>query len=397
VGIYFKLAPGVRVRVTTRGVRASLGPRAARVHVGGGYRPGLSTGAGPVTLYHSVGRTRHSQPHPARRSSASIPSAAGSRRSTVGQAAPARAAETAGAVDSVRAIESLHRHSPPPVQPPVAPPVPVVDEAAIRGKHLAGAFEGIGFWKRSARQAARAAAAAAAEAEIQYDRQWYETQRQQWQADLDERWAELQANQPDVVLATLAEAFEAHQIDAAAVSVDEGQVSVVVFVPGPEVVPEKLPTETPAGRPTVRAATKTQAAALYTTLVCGHVLAVVREALAVAAGLTAVRAAAVRSSAADVYGHSSFECLAAATFARSALQGVDWPRAGSVEVFGQCGTDSSLHTTGRVSQLEPIDLTSEPDLAALLAAIDGPSGGAEGDDAHAGPPGEGPGGAGRLG
>lgn len=45
MGVYVKLAPGVRVRISRRGLRWSLGPRAARLHVGVG-GPGISTGAG---------------------------------------------------------------------------------------------------------------------------------------------------------------------------------------------------------------------------------------------------------------------------------------------------------------------------------------------------------------
>src|SRR6476646_9925513 len=57
MGFSVKLAPGVRVRASSRGVRTSLGPRAARVHVGGG-RTGFSTGVGPVTYYTSGGSQR---------------------------------------------------------------------------------------------------------------------------------------------------------------------------------------------------------------------------------------------------------------------------------------------------------------------------------------------------
>ncbi len=57
MGFYFKLAPGVKIRATRRGLRASVGPRAARVHFGAG-GTGVSTGAGPVSLYHSVGGGR---------------------------------------------------------------------------------------------------------------------------------------------------------------------------------------------------------------------------------------------------------------------------------------------------------------------------------------------------
>jgi hypothetical protein len=35
-GLSFKVAPGVRIRASSRGIRTSVGPRAARVHIGAG-------------------------------------------------------------------------------------------------------------------------------------------------------------------------------------------------------------------------------------------------------------------------------------------------------------------------------------------------------------------------
>ncbi len=57
VGIYLRLLPGVRVRLTRRGRRWSIGPRAARVHFGAG-STGVSTGAGPFTWYRGLRRRR---------------------------------------------------------------------------------------------------------------------------------------------------------------------------------------------------------------------------------------------------------------------------------------------------------------------------------------------------
>jgi len=54
MGIY--LGP---FRITRRGVRVRVGPRIARLHIGAG-RPGISTGAGPFTVYKSLGRARRS-------------------------------------------------------------------------------------------------------------------------------------------------------------------------------------------------------------------------------------------------------------------------------------------------------------------------------------------------
>jgi hypothetical protein len=48
VGIYLRIAPGVKVRLTRRGVRWGLGPRLLRAHFGAG-GTGVSTGAGLFT------------------------------------------------------------------------------------------------------------------------------------------------------------------------------------------------------------------------------------------------------------------------------------------------------------------------------------------------------------
>lgn len=57
MGIYLRLLPGVKARVTRRGVRWGIGPRAARVHFGAG-GPGVSTGAGPFSVYRGLRRRR---------------------------------------------------------------------------------------------------------------------------------------------------------------------------------------------------------------------------------------------------------------------------------------------------------------------------------------------------
>ena len=362
--MYFKLAPGVRVRVTKGGVRTSLGPRAARVHVGGGYRGGVSTGAGPFTLYHSVGGTKR------RRSRSAGPSRATVAAYQRQAAAAAKSAEASQIVMALEALADLHRHPVEPVSAPVAPAPPPVDEAGIRERHLKTAVQGIGIWKRSERKAARDHALGLAEVEISTTRAALDAERAKAQAELDERWKELLANNPDVVLATLTEAFEDNEAHAAAMSVDGTEASVAVFVPGPDIVPERLPSRTPAGNLSLKKMTQAQSAGFYTTAVCGHILATVREALAVAPGLVSVRIAAVRVAPPDVYGQARLECLVAATFSRSTLDGVDWAHADSPVVFDKCATEVSVNMTGRVKHLEPLDLASEPELAALIGAID---------------------------
>lgn len=50
MGFGIKLAPGIRLSTTNRGLRLGLGPHKARIHIGGGYRPSVSTGYKGVTV-----------------------------------------------------------------------------------------------------------------------------------------------------------------------------------------------------------------------------------------------------------------------------------------------------------------------------------------------------------
>ncbi len=55
MGLYIRIFPSLKVRVSKRGLRRSLGPRAARLHVGAG-GTGISTGAGWWTWYKPLRR-----------------------------------------------------------------------------------------------------------------------------------------------------------------------------------------------------------------------------------------------------------------------------------------------------------------------------------------------------
>jgi hypothetical protein len=60
MGVYLRLAPGVRIRIGKRGTRVGTGPRWLRSWVGTGGR-GASTGAGPLSPYRPLRRRRKSR------------------------------------------------------------------------------------------------------------------------------------------------------------------------------------------------------------------------------------------------------------------------------------------------------------------------------------------------
>ena len=209
MGFSLKLAPGVRVRVSSHGVRAGIGPRVARVHVGTG-RTGFSSGLGPLSVYGAVGgKRRRKSSHQSGGRSSGRPSGAALER----QAAAARRAQgeadKAGEAQRLAAIFqeiiSLHRHDFPPVERPVAPMPELPDPAAVNKSHEKNALRGVGMFDRASRAAARQYAAQAAQAEL--DDRWRQAQAEQAQAqqELDRQWARLVGNDPDTVLATLAD------------------------------------------------------------------------------------------------------------------------------------------------------------------------------------------------
>jgi hypothetical protein len=229
MGFSLKLAPGVRVRVSSHGVRAGIGPRVARVHVGTG-RTGFSSGVGPFSVYGAVGgKRRHKSSHQSGGRSSGRPSGAALER----QAAAARRAQAEA--DKVREahrlaaifqeITSLHRHDFPPVERPIAPMPELPDPTVVNKSNEKSALRGVGMFNRAGRAAARQYAAQAAQAELDDRRRQAQAEQAQAQQELDRQWARLAGNDPDTVLATLAEAFEDNEAPAAPVGIDGSWLS----------------------------------------------------------------------------------------------------------------------------------------------------------------------------
>jgi hypothetical protein len=194
-------------------------------------------------------------------------------------------------------------------------------------------------------------------------------QQVQLQRELHEWWSQLCGNDPDVVLATLAEAFEDNDAPAAAVAVDGADLSLVVLAPTDDVVPERMPARTQAGNLTLRKLPKADRSAFYTTLVAGQLLVTLREAFAVAPGIAAVRAVVLRNTGVDAYGKPRLECLLASRYLRSAFDGVHWQEADAGTIVEDTASELVFNLrTGK--GLQPIDLRQEPEIRELISLVD---------------------------
>jgi hypothetical protein len=336
-------------------------PRAARVHFGSG-RTGFSTGAGPVSFYTSLGGGRCG----GSRGGSRPPSVASYQRQL---AAAQKAEEAQRLAAAFEQILNVHRVEFPPASRPIAPPPPSPNASEVRRRHERAALTGIGLFQRAARAEAKQRAAAAVEAELAEAQRRASEQQAQWQRQLDEWWSQLCSNDTEVVLATLAEAFDDNEAPAAAVAVHGDELALVVLVRADDVVPERMPARTQAGNLTLRRLPKADRAALYTTLVLGQLLVTLREAFAVAPGVMAVRAVVLRHAGGDAYGNPRLECLLAGQFSRSSFDGVRWGEADAGTIVED--TANELLVNQRTGKgLQPLDLRQEPEIQDLIAHVD---------------------------
>jgi hypothetical protein len=226
-------------------------------------------------------------------------------------------------------------------------------------------------FKRTERAAAKQQAAAWADAEAA--RQWtiLKTQQAQWQQTLDQQWQLLLGNEPNAVLQAMAEAFEDNEAASAAVGVVAGEVSLVVVVPpASQAIPEQMPGRTAAGNLSLKKITQADKADFYKQFVCGQILVTLREAFAVAPGLTAGRVVVLRNDGRDPYGRPTMPCLAAVTVTRRALDGVRWHDADAIDILNAAAHEKLMLQKGRSKDLAPLDLTNEHDIRALIETVD---------------------------
>jgi hypothetical protein len=131
MGLSFKVAPGVRIRGSSRGLSAGVGPRAARLHVGT-RGVGVSSGVGPVSGYqHLGGGSRGSAGSGGARSSYGP-----TKASVAAYERELRAAEREADIDKVAALEKalvgVHQHSFPKAAPVELPAPDAVDPEPIK-------------------------------------------------------------------------------------------------------------------------------------------------------------------------------------------------------------------------------------------------------------------------
>ncbi len=371
MGFSVRIAPGVRVRASSRGIRTSIGTRAARVHVGGG-RAGFSTGAGPFTYYTRVGggRGKRRSPSRARSTSALRTPAASTTRTTMTLAQANKQQEASRLREAFEAIMTIHHETFAPAHKPLTPPPALVDAGVIRRECVSAGLKGVGLFDRAGRKAAKARGLAEAEIRVQQEVDSRRQQAIEHQAELNEMWTKLLANDPDVVLDRLATAFEDNEASAAPLGVSDAEATIVVLLPGEDVVPARRPTTTAAGNLSLKKMAKKDRDAFYTVLAAGYTLVTVKEAFAVAPSLESVRVVAVRRVKKNAYGAKLAEVMLAAHIRLGALAGVRWTSEDAPTILSDVADELLMLQKGVAKTLTALDLSKEPELEKVVDSID---------------------------
>jgi stress response protein SCP2 len=375
-----RIAPGVRLSASSRGLRMGVGPRIARLHVGGG-RTGLSTGFGPFSYYTSLGGRRRARRgvslhHPA-------PGHGGGTRGGGWAAGPGRAEIAAAerqarreraeqdnvnlAADEER-LTTLHLEEFPLTVPPPNDMPPPVDRAAVLAWLEERELHGVGRFDLGARREARRHAAALLESTVVAEEQRRLTEHQAQRQAERVAYEALIANDPGAVLDALEAAFADNESPAVAIDVDGATVSLVVLFGTVENVPEYRPDRTPTGQPRKVKRTKSDRNDLYVRWLAGTVLATVKEAFAVAPGLQEATVVVIRRDPAATDPALVIAPIYAGSFTRVRLTGWNWSQIDPPEQI-LLTPDANFTRRGAAREVAPLDLREETELAEVADTV----------------------------
>ncbi|MCC5947828.1 MAG: DUF4236 domain-containing protein [Nitriliruptoraceae bacterium] len=348
-GLGFRVAPGVRLRAPGRGPPVSLGPRIARVHLGGG-RSAVSAGKGPLTVWSTLSGGGHRTTTPA------------------GQGTSREADDWSDLRGYLDGLLSAHTQ---PVTRSVAPLLPrqplprrgQVRRALVRDARDGAAWWHLGRWVAAWRQAGSDldAAVTARHAEVQ-------AQDSAAQAEADRWWRAVLTNDPDALTAHLEQGLAEHAIPATVTAVEGDTVHVVLAVHQPEeLIGPREPTITEAGNLSLARMTKTRRHELYRAAIGSAVVATAAEVFARGPGVANVDVAVV---APRHIGGPAVLLLAALPRDLVLPAGADRPASGDLVHAAEAGRASLVQDVGgQIQALRPLDPEDE-EIEMILDALE---------------------------
>lgn len=367
MGFRVKIAPGIRVGISSRGVRTSVGPRIARVHVGGG-RTGFSTGVGPISYYtHIGGRISGNKSTSPDYSMVHYDSEDEDAKYDIHSAIQ----DVIGHWVYAHLEEFEERKN------RVAQQRQVASFEEIFESYKNQELKGISILNFKDRKVAiEKARINAMTKKAEFDASSFE-EHSKLQAELDSSWLKRDQGDPNETYSRLTDAFADNDSRAAVVDIndDSSAITVVVLLPGTDVLP-KLESEFSVDYIRIeKMRTKTKNR-IYQELVASQVLATAVEAFAVGPRLKEISVVAVKARDEDNL-ESGVDCIAFGTIFKDELEDAFRIFYEEDEVFDTAIDFLPLATrkTWTVNQgekgvLSALDLASEKDLANLISNLE---------------------------
>lgn len=295
MGFGFKVAKGVRVYPSSRGV---------------------SVGSGNVRYYHSMRGSR----------------SRGGASSVVQRQREAEQAQRLQEIERLAELDvelarfcEVHKDSFPESRRPIAPDPDEVDEQQLRKQLENAALEGVSIFQRAERKAAKEAVRVALPEKVEEERQRRMAEWEQEQRQMDSEWERLVANDPETVTAVLEAAFADNEVPAIPIRCEGSRADVLLRWPTvSEVVPERKAAVTPTGRPTIHKRKKAEIEGTYLNALCSHSLVTVKEAFAVCPALQTIGLVVLRGEQDLAQGDVAAEVLIIGTLDRQDFEAVVW-------------------------------------------------------------------------
>jgi hypothetical protein len=219
----------------------------------------------------------------------------------------------------------VHKQEFPPAKWQKVPLPEPVDPAPIANRLIAKAVTDISPLNLWRRREARKTALGGLDDAVAGEKEIRAMRAAELQRKWDLFWERTIANDPDVVLAALEQAFEDNQAPAVAVSCRDARVDLVMRWPTlDDVVSERKAAVTPGGKPTIHKRKQGERAELYLEAMSSNALATIKETLAVCPNIESVGLAVVRPEQDPVRGDQTIAALVLALVSRQELRKVQW-------------------------------------------------------------------------
>ncbi|MEU3842983.1 TerD family protein [Streptomyces sp. NPDC028635] len=235
--------------------------------------------------------------------------------------------------------------------------------AEAQAHHLAG----LGIFARAERAAAKQRAEADAPMYLAAEEVRLHSVHQRLVAEADQWWRCLLGNDEETVCEMVNYAFSDNPAAGCAVGVADSVLSVVMRQQDIDTLPDQTPGLTPSGRPTLKKLTKRDRTLWWLTAMGSNVVATLKEAFAVAPGITAVDLA-VLTRLPDT---QRLGIVLYGRWTRQVVEGGPWRDENDALRFLDIGQDVACAVTrtasGNLSStIKPLDTSRLPGLQSLL-------------------------------